>query len=163
MMVRRTAPLPQLRIEVLGPPRVVLGERPVTFPRHKALALLVYLAVSRRAHSRDALAALLGDAATDAAARTRFRTVLGVLHKAVGDHLEVGRQTVALAPDRPVWLDLAQLEAAMRGGATPTDAVALYRDDFLAGLSVTHAPEFECWLVASGNARRPCWCAHSRA
>jgi hypothetical protein len=69
--------LPQLRIMALGPPRVLLGDAPVTLPGgHKTLALLVYLALAGRAHGRDALTALLTDAASDARARGHFRTIL---------------------------------------------------------------------------------------
>jgi DNA-binding SARP family transcriptional activator/predicted ATPase len=145
--------LPLLRIQALGPPQVLLGDTEITFRRTKALALLVYLAVSRRAYPRDALVALVTDAGTRDVAKTRFRAVLADLHREVGAYLLVGRQSVALAPERPLWLDLAELEAAVADVATPAAparlaaAVALYRGDFLAGLSVTHAPAFEAWLL----------------
>jgi predicted ATPase/DNA-binding SARP family transcriptional activator len=150
-MVRSVEPL---RVQALGQSQVLLGATEIRFRRTKALALLVYLAVLRRAHPRDALAALLTDAATDEVAKSRFRAVLTDLHREVGEYLVVGRQTVAVAQDRPIWLDLAELEAAVEEEATPAaparlaKAVSLYQGDFLAGLSVTHAPAFEAWLLA---------------
>jgi DNA-binding SARP family transcriptional activator len=154
MVIRSAETLLQLRIHVLGPPEVLLRDSPVTFERSKAMALLVYLAVSGRVHARDALAALLTDASTRAVARKQLRTVVDELHRALGAYLVIRRQTIALAPDRPIWLDLAELEAALGEDTALADigrlaeAVSLHQGDFLAGLSVTHAPEFEAWLVA---------------
>jgi DNA-binding SARP family transcriptional activator/predicted ATPase len=154
MAVRSAEPLPPLRLKVLGPPQVLLGDTQITFRRTKALALLAYLAVSRHVHTRDALAALLTDAAAAEVAKTRFRAVLADLHREVGAYLLVDRQTVALVPDWPIWLDLAELEAAVGDDATPAaparlaEAVALYQGDVLAGIMITHAPAFEAWLVA---------------
>jgi DNA-binding SARP family transcriptional activator/predicted ATPase/Tfp pilus assembly protein PilF len=145
---------PQLRIHVLGPPEVLLGDSPVTFDRNKALALLVYLAMSRQVHARDALTALLTDTPTGTDARKQLRTVLDELHRKVGDYLAIRRQTIALVPDRPIWLDLAELEAALGEDAAPADtgrlakAVSLHQGEFLAGLSATNAPALEAWLLA---------------
>jgi DNA-binding SARP family transcriptional activator/predicted ATPase len=152
-VVRSTATSPQLRIKVLGPPQVLLGETPVSFTRHKALALLVYLAVSGRAHPRDALAALLSDAPTDVEARGQLRSTLKDLRARLGEYLVVTRDTISMAHDRSVWLDVAELEAAARNDASPAaaerlaQAVALYRGEFLAGFAVSRAPDFEGWLL----------------
>jgi DNA-binding SARP family transcriptional activator/predicted ATPase len=146
-------PAARLGIMALGPPQVLRGDAPVTFTRHKTLALLVYLAVSGRMQTRDALASLLTDAATDAEARAQFRVTLTELRAQVGDYLVVTRTTVGLAHDQPLWLDVAELEAAARDGAPRSDparlaqAVTLYRGAFLAGLTVSRAPEFEAWLL----------------
>ncbi|MBC8078572.1 MAG: SARP family transcriptional regulator, partial [Chloroflexales bacterium] len=48
-----------LTIALLGAPQVWYGSTPVALDNRKALALLAYLALTGRAHSRDALAALL--------------------------------------------------------------------------------------------------------
>ena len=47
-----------LSLFLLGPPRLELDGEPVQIGRRKALALLIYLAITRRPHSRDALATL---------------------------------------------------------------------------------------------------------
>jgi DNA-binding SARP family transcriptional activator len=132
MVVGSPESVPPLCIKALGQPQVLLGDAQITFMRHEAVALLVYLAVSKGAHARDALAALLADAPTGEAARARVRRVLAVLRREVGDYLVFGRKTIALARDRSIWLDLAQLEAAVNGNALPADiarlveAVSLY-------------------------------------
>ena len=48
----------RLSLFLLGPPRLQLDGDPVQIGRRKAVALLVYLALTRRRHSRDALATL---------------------------------------------------------------------------------------------------------
>ena len=45
------------RLFVLGPPRLEQAGRPVELHLRRALALLVYLAVTQRPQSRDTLAA----------------------------------------------------------------------------------------------------------
>jgi hypothetical protein len=77
--------VPELRIRTLGTPQVWLGEVPLTFRRRKSLALLVYLALTRLAHGRDALASLFVDRASDAQARAQFRTTLKGPVEQVGD------------------------------------------------------------------------------
>src|SRR5690242_5966147 len=140
MVVRPAETLPQLRIEVLGPPQVLLDGAPVAFARRKAVALLVYLAVSGRVHSRDALAALLTDAATDEEARGQLRSTLKDLRGQLGAYLVVTRDTIGLAPDRRIWLDVAELEAAARDEAAAAErlawVVSLCRGGFLAGFAI---------------------------
>jgi DNA-binding SARP family transcriptional activator/predicted ATPase len=146
------ATVPRLRILALGPPRVLLGDTPVTFTGHKALALLVYLAVSGRVHSRDALAALLFDAATDVRARAQLRSTLTYLRAKLGEYLVVRRDTIGLVHDHPIWLDVVELEAAAQDEAPWAEperlahAVSLYRGEFLAGFTIARAPEFDAWL-----------------
>jgi DNA-binding SARP family transcriptional activator/predicted ATPase len=144
--------VPRLRIMALGPPRVLLGDAVVIFTGRKPLALLVYLAVSGRVHSRDALAALLFDAGTDDKARSQLRSTLTYLRAELGEYLVVTRSTVGLAHDHPVWLDVAELEAAAQDEAPRAEpdrlaqAVSLYHGEFLAAFALRGAPEFDAWL-----------------
>ena len=48
-----------LHLIALGPPEVRLGESLMVLPTRKTLALLFYLAIERKAHPREHLAALL--------------------------------------------------------------------------------------------------------
>ena len=48
----------RLALFLLGPPRIERDGEPVEIRRRKAVALLVYLAVTGRSHSRDTLATL---------------------------------------------------------------------------------------------------------
>jgi hypothetical protein len=49
----------RLALFLLGPPRIECNGEPIEIRRRKAMALIVYLAVTGRGHSRDALATLL--------------------------------------------------------------------------------------------------------
>src|SRR5947209_7409609 len=148
-------PVPELRLRLLGPPRISLSEVPLSFKRRKAVAMLAYLAMTGRAHTREALASLLARATDDDdQARTHLRNTLYALCGQVGDYLLLTRQTIALNPERPCWLDAAALPTTLLAtGDAATDpgplerAVALYQGEFLAGFTVPEAPEFEEWLL----------------
>lgn len=150
-----------LRLTLLGPPQILLDDRPLTdFSTNKAQALLFYLAVAAHpgtshpaAHSRDALATLLWGEMTDARAKKNLRTVLPELRRLVGDHLQIERQSIAFDPTRPCWLDVAVFQRDLTPGPSPVGlaarqaAVDLYRDEFLSGFYVNNAPHFEEWVL----------------
>jgi DNA-binding SARP family transcriptional activator len=50
---------PPLQLHLLGPPEVHLGEKRLTFPTRKTLALLTYLALEGGSQPREHLATLL--------------------------------------------------------------------------------------------------------
>jgi len=89
-----------------GPPRIALGDVPLRFKRRKAVALLAYLALTGRVHIREALASLLSrDTDDDDQAKNHLRNTLYALCGQVDDYLLLTRQTIALNPERPLWLD----------------------------------------------------------
>src|SRR5262245_30354505 len=151
----------RLALFLFGPPRIECDGRPIAVDTRKATALLAYLAMTRRHHSRDALAALLWPDYDDSHARGALRRTLSVLHKALGEgYLEAGRETVGLTAQAPLWLDVARFRerlAASRAHAhsiiencpsclaTLAEAVALYQDDFLAGFGLRDSDTFEDW------------------
>jgi DNA-binding SARP family transcriptional activator len=51
--------VPRTTILLLGAPRIEVGGAPIEVDTRKAIALLAYLAVTRRRHTRDALAGRL--------------------------------------------------------------------------------------------------------
>ena len=150
-----------LKFYLLGPPRIELNDEPVQIRRRKALALLVYLAVTGRPHSRDALATLFYPDLDQSQARTYFRRDLGALNTQLrGDWLTADREIVGLNQSAGVWTDLAQfrhdLTACDSHGHAKNDvcldclpllatAADLYTDHFLAGFSLPDCPEFDEW------------------
>ncbi len=69
-----------LQLELLGTPSIEVGGAPLEGWRYgKAEALLYYLAVTGRPHSRESLAALLWSDVPEEVARTNLRTVLSTL------------------------------------------------------------------------------------
>ena len=158
----------QLKLFLLGAPRVERDGTPIEVDTRKAIALLAYLAVTRRAHSRDALAALLWPEHDQARARAVLRRTLSALNKALaGDYLDSDRETIGLrrdlavaAENSQIWVDADQfaerLATCRTHGHPPTEvcprclaplahAATLYRDDFMAGFSLRDSPNFDDW------------------
>jgi predicted ATPase/DNA-binding SARP family transcriptional activator len=151
----------RLMLHLLGPPRLELDGEPVHIGRHKALALLAYLAVTGCSHSRDSLAALLWPEYDQSGARADLRRTLSVLNRTLGSEwLTAGRETAGLNPDAGLWLDVDQfrsLLAAWQGHGHPeadacpecldalAEAVELYQGDFLAGFTLRDSALFDEW------------------
>ena len=145
-----------LRLALLGGLRLSLDEAEIadTLPA-KAAALLSYLAVTGRPHSRAALAGLLWPEAPEAVARASLRQTLFGLNKRLASHLIITRDRVAFNQAAPYWLDVEHFEAPLTaaGSAETLDigclreAVLLYQGDLLAGFYVRDAAEFEEWLT----------------
>jgi DNA-binding SARP family transcriptional activator len=118
----------------------------------KAQALLCYLAVNGRSHSRHALANLLWGELPESDARRNLRGVLLKLRQQLEPYLQISHQAVALNPEAPVWLDTAVFNQTIHANARQvTDwqtAVQLYRGEFLQEFYIRQAPEFDNWLQA---------------
>ena len=141
-----------LHLEFFGGMRVASGGVPVAgFASQKARALLAYLAVTARPHTRAGLAGLFWGELPEADARMNLRGVLMHLQRAVGPHLHATRETVAFDRGRPYWLDVEAFEAGLQQHRVAPDpaalgaTAALYRGAFLEGLAVREAPAFEEW------------------
>ena len=151
----------RLGLYLLGPPRLELDGEPVQIGRRKALALLIYLAVTRRRHSRDALATLFWPEYDQSSARADLRRTLSVLTRALGkEWVTADRETVGASQDTDWWLDVEQFRHLLAectkhphpsteacSGCVPVleEAVGLYRDDFLAGFTLPDSPGFDEW------------------
>ena len=136
-----------LAIVLLGSPQIALDGAPVSFDTRKAVALLAYLACTKRGLSRERLAALLWPEYADA--RNALRRTLSTLQHAIGPGwLAVDRDQVAVVQRPELWLDVAEFEAALDKAidrAALAAAVALYHDDFLAGFTLRDASAFDEW------------------
>ncbi|MEM7030246.1 MAG: tetratricopeptide repeat protein [Chloroflexota bacterium] len=144
----------ELKLFLLGPPRIELDGVPTDLKRRKALALLAYLAVSGEAQRRDTLATLLMPDSTQSSARAALRRDLASLNQSLGKSwIEAGRETIGLNPAQKIWIDVDQfrqhLHDCEQKKATCleqlTKAVQLYRDDFLVGFTLPNCPEFDDW------------------
>ncbi|MDX6555392.1 MAG: hypothetical protein QOD86_1587, partial [Miltoncostaeaceae bacterium] len=138
-------------IRLLGPPEILRDGRPVRVDTRKAVALLAYLVLTGRPHSRDALAELLWPGHDESHARGALRRTLSTLRGAVGDALEAGREQVALRPGA-LDVDVERFRAGALGDAE--EAVALYRGDLLAGFALRDSAEFEHWVALEADLLR---------
>lgn len=136
-----------LRLYLLGGFDARLNGRPVAgFAYAKMRALLAYLAVEREQdHRREALADLLWGGNDPTAARDNLRRALSnlrrVLELPAGTTMfSAGKHTLRFIPNG--YVDVLDFV----GQDAPEDAAALYRGEFLAGLSLPDSPDFEDWL-----------------
>ena len=158
-----------LRLWLLGKPRIEKLTESHELQRRKALALLVYLAVTGEAQRRDSLATLFWPEADQSSARTALRRDLSELNRELGQAwLDINRETVRLKPDvdplaghgQACWLDIDQFHSLLaectRHGHPPAavcpaclpvlgEAAELYRGEFLAGFTLRDSPQFDEW------------------
>jgi len=147
----------ELQMRLLGGLRLDRDGAPLTgFVSNKAPALLAYLAVTRRPHSRDALATLFWGDLPDADAKNNLRQALTNLRRVVEPNLIITRDTLEFNAETPYFLDVTAFERSLKQpiGLPPDQvlarlqaAVDLYRGEFLEGVFVRDAPEFEEWAL----------------
>ena len=139
-----------LKLQFLGQVRITNeDEPPIDLASEKMIALLAYLAVTEESFSRPQLEALLWGDSPPEKAQTSLRTAVYNINKRIEGLLNTTRKTVTFAPQRPFSIDTQQFQALIKNGDIDslTTAVSLYRGDFLAGLNIADAPEFESWLL----------------
>ncbi|HZG66481.1 MAG TPA: tetratricopeptide repeat protein, partial [Herpetosiphonaceae bacterium] len=143
-----------LQLNVLGALRVRLGELSLgDVLSQKARALLCYIAIERREHSRSALAALLWGEFPEADAATNLRQALTHLRRTLDPYLTVTRHTVTFNSKSAYWLDTEAFERWLTAADNEPAveqleaAIELYQGDFLQGFVLRDAPAFEEWMV----------------
>ena len=132
-----------IELDVLGPPRVRVDglDSPPELLWRKHLALLVYLARSSRARTRDHLVGLLWPDKEDSKARHSLNEALRVIRRVVGEALVTEGDNVQLAPDA-IRMDLDNIEDVSVVGV------------FLDGFTVPNVPAFEDWMTAEREGLR---------
>ena len=139
----------RLALLLLGFPEIQLDGQPVSTDRRKAVALLAYLAVNGQAQTRDALAALFWPDYEASSAYAYLRRTLYEIRQMVGgEWLQTEGSQVSLRAGPDLWLDVEAFRKGVAAGGDVealTEAIALYRGDFMAGFSLQDAPEFDHW------------------
>lgn len=142
---------PSINLLLLGGLTLRLDDEPLDDLRsHKARALLCYLAVTDRSHSRSSLANLLWSDLPEANARANLRKELALLRRTLSPHVNIGREMVEFDCTAPYTLDVESFEEGVqlaRGVRDHGDAVAFYKGDFLDGFHVLNAPRFDEWMM----------------
>ncbi|MCC7360206.1 MAG: AAA family ATPase [Anaerolineales bacterium] len=155
--------MPHLELALLGSPRIECDGAAIEVDTRKAIALLAYLALAQPGspHDREGLAALFWPDVDESRAHGALRRTLSALNKALGGRwLRIERESVALERDATVRIDVDDFRARLAEGrahghpatavcarcvAPLTEAVALYRDSFMAGFSLRDSPAFDDW------------------
>ncbi|MDL1895250.1 tetratricopeptide repeat protein [Anaerolineae bacterium CFX7] len=141
-----------LKLTALGHASVIFGDENIgcKLPA-KALALLIYLAVTARPHSREHLANLLWGEESETKAQASLRQALSKLKPIADEYLISEKATVAFDTSKTYWLDVERLEIGDWRLQSPISSlqslVSLYPGDFLQTLSLKNAPEFEVWVL----------------
>ncbi len=142
--------MPSVYCRVLGPVRVTVAgaDAPAELLWRKHVALLVYLARSpRKSRTREHLIGLLWSDRDERQARHSLSEALRVLRRALGEEgLVADVDQVRLAPD-VVTLDCDRF-ADMCQRSEWTTATVLVDGEFLEGLAIPEANDFENWLAA---------------
>lgn len=152
-----------LRIYLLGVPRIEFQGVPVRIERRKAMALAAYLALAEHPQSRDVIADLLWPEQDREHGRSALRSTLRTLTAAVPTAwIEADRTTLKLRPDA-AWVDtqafMALLAETDRHGhkretvchqcvALYQRASALYSSEFMEGFGLDDSVEYDDWQMA---------------
>jgi predicted ATPase/DNA-binding SARP family transcriptional activator len=150
-----------LALFFLGQPRVELNGAVVKVPLQKALALLSYLAVTGECHGRESLAAFFWPEYSQEAALNTLRVNLHTLRKVLGEEwFVVDRDTIGLTRNPNLWVDVRHFHNLLAGRQTHshsaadacmdcipplTEAIQLYRGNFLAGFTLQDSLPFDDW------------------
>src|SRR5215475_2800296 len=151
-----------LHVSVLGNLAVLRqGIRMPLPPSKKTRALLAYLAVTARTHSRDRLCAMFWPVPDDP--RAALRWSLSRLRPLVDERecrrIVADRENVGIDLSH-VNVDLLSLRNVTRNGldAIATDALRqtaeTFEGDFLEGLDLPDCLEFQCWCTGEREAAR---------
>jgi DNA-binding SARP family transcriptional activator len=133
-----------LDIHLLGPPEVLQDENPVPLRGRRPLALLAYLVVTGKAHTRTHLTDLLFESSADP--RAGLRWTLSKLRQAVGrEFFLVSREQVAFNDQAGYTCDT---DALLAGD------LSVVRGVFLEGLHVSQAPLYEEWQLITAQQLR---------
>lgn len=141
-----------LSLYFLGSPQIELDGDMITISYSKAMALLIYLAVTGESQRRDTLATLLWPESGQQIARSSLRRELSLLNKAlVGDWLIADRETIGLSPN--IWIDVAEFENYLAESKQDKSSTInslsevnnLYRADFVSGFTLPNCSEFDEW------------------
>src|SRR5579884_1494704 len=159
----------QLQLSLFGEPVVQHDEQTLTFSTRKALALLVYLSVEGGLHTRKALSEAFWPELDARHGRAALRATLLELRRLFvrshssdeRDHLRIERDTLGIAQDESLLVDLRLIESASklveREGTSfvgqPREellahleqAVRLVRGPFLAGFTLRDSQFFDDW------------------
>ncbi len=146
---------------LLGPFQATLDGRLLTrFKSNKARALLAYVTTEAdRPHRRETLAGLLWPNCPDRDALSNLRFTLSALRRVIDDRdatlpfLRITHDELQFNSESDAYVDVVAFGSYLASATAPGvalaplgQAVALYRDSFMAGFSLSDSPAFEEWL-----------------
>lgn len=146
-----------LKLHLLGAPQIKLDGQLVNMDRRSAVALLIYLAVTGQAHTREFLATLFWPDYDPSSSYAYLRRAIWELKNTIGDGwLLADRQMVSMSQERTYWLDVDEFRHLSAGDDLESLALAaeLYQGDFSAGFTLRDSSAYDDWLQFEGEALR---------
>jgi DNA-binding SARP family transcriptional activator len=139
--------VPNFALSLLGAPILATAEGRAVVPPlgAKPMALLAFLVLDRRPHSREALAGLLWGESPEIEARASLRQAVKQLRECLGEVLQADRANVELAV--AVTCDVLEFQSAAE--QDPVRAATFDVPRFLEGFSIRRAPQFEEWAATT--------------
>ena len=107
--------MPTLDLQLLGVPQLLIDNQPVHLVRRASLALLAYLAITKRQYPRDEIANFLGDDDSNEAARKRLRNVLTDLTDTARRQLDLTFGIADLPANGVLIVDMGGAQAVEAG------------------------------------------------
>ncbi len=157
-----------LRMFFLGQPKIERDGVLIKVPLQKALALLATLAVTSERQSRDFLSTFLWPEYDPHASFNNLRVSLHILRKAIGEEwLLIDREGIGLFQKENLWVDVHQFNDLISNLKSHnhsktiictecisklSEAIQLYRGNFLEGFTLTDSIEFDDWQRFQQNA-----------
>lgn len=144
---------PSFSLHLLGPFNLQAADgRRIQDLRRKTRAILAYLAVASRPYSRSELADLFNPEAQDP--RRTLRLSISRLRGILGPTILLSSGETVQLNFEEIWIDVRQFGQTFTNRDTSQwstvaleQASHLYEGEFLAGLHLPDAPEFEMWLL----------------
>ena len=149
-----------LKLYWLGHPLVELKGRVIKLETRKAVALFAYLSLHPGECQREILATMFWQEGNQQKALANLRRTLSSLNSSLPGWIKADRESIALKRNGKLWMDVEtfhQLLSHLKEHRHPEDevcdeclstldeAVELYRGDFMEGLNLTDAPNFDDW------------------
>jgi DNA-binding SARP family transcriptional activator len=150
------AGLRMLRLQLLGPIRLVRHATPVRLPAsRKTRALLAYLAATRKPHRRDRLCGMFWSVPDDprGALRWSLSKIRGLSEAGAPACLITDGDSVAV-DQTALSVDISCVRQLLAAGIDRTETAVLlqaaeaFQDSFLADLDLPGCPEYQAWRVA---------------
>jgi DNA-binding SARP family transcriptional activator len=148
-------PAPRFHLQTLG--RLALidpsgAEDRSLGTRRLKLALLAYLAITKRPVTRDALVELFWGDQDEERARHSLSDALSHLRRALGaESIATRRAEIVLADDAPLVVDLVSLHTAAAAKRW-SDVVALHHGPFLDAVHVQDSSRWDLWVTQQRSA-----------
>lgn len=138
-----------LSIRLFGAPEFALDHQQVRILRKKSRALLYFVAGNEDPIRREQLISIFWPDLPRPSGFQALRTSLYAVRKALGEAIVLRHDLVELSGAS--WVDVREFEAALKVQDTDIDrlsqALDLYRGDFLQGFTLPETQTFEDWMV----------------